>query len=58
MDDLILFMPRKKIHMAKLEDLLEALLKNRQIPQGNVNFLEENCNIWEIPYLSKTKECV
>ena len=28
MDDLLLFSPRKKIHMAKLEDLLKALLKN------------------------------
>ena len=29
MDDLLLFTPTKKLHMAKLEDLLKALLKNR-----------------------------
>ena len=29
MDDLLLFTPMKKLHMAKLEDLLKALLKNR-----------------------------
>ena len=28
MDDLLLFTPSKKAHMAKLEDLLKALLKN------------------------------
>ena len=28
MDDLLLFMPSKQMHMAKLEDLLKALLKN------------------------------
>ena len=29
MDDLLLFTPTKKLHIAKLEDLLKALLKNR-----------------------------
>ena len=29
MDDLLLFTPMKKLHMAKLEDLLKALLENR-----------------------------
>ena len=28
MDDLLLFMPSKRSHMDKLEDLLKALLKN------------------------------
>ena len=28
MDDLFLFTPMKKLHMAKLEDLLKPLLKN------------------------------
>ena len=28
MDDLFLFMPSKRSHMDKLEDLLKALLKN------------------------------
>ena len=45
MDDLLLVTPTKKSHMAKF-------------PQRNVSYLEENCNIWEIPYLSKTNECV
>ena len=29
MDDLLLFTPSAKAHMAKLEDLLKALLQNR-----------------------------
>ena len=29
MDDLLLYTPSKKSHIAKLEDLLKALLKNR-----------------------------
>ena len=35
MDDLLLFMPTKKSHIAKLEDLLKALLKNglKDIPK-------------------------
>ena len=28
MDDLLLFIPSKKVHIAKLEDLLKALRKN------------------------------
>ena len=28
MDNLLLFTPSKRVHMAKLEDLLKALLKN------------------------------
>ena len=28
MDDLLLFTPLKRVHIAKLEDLLKALLKN------------------------------
>ena len=42
MDDLLLFTPTKKSHIAKLEDLLKALLKNGlKISPRNVN----NCNI-------------
>ena len=35
MDNLLLFMPTKKSHMAKLGDLLKALLKNglKDIPK-------------------------
>ena len=42
MDDLLLFMPIKKSHMAKLEDLLKALLKNGlKILQRRVNFFKK-----------------
>ena len=34
MDDLLLFTPSKSSHMAKLEDILKALLKN-------ANYLEQ-----------------
>ena len=52
MDDLLLFTPIKKLHMAKLEDLLKALLKNRlKISPKSVNYLKQNYNIWEIVYL-------
>ena len=40
MDDLLLFTPSKSSHMAKLEDLLKALLKmDWKYPQRNVNYL-------------------
>ena len=42
MDDLLLFTPSKSSHMAKLEDLLKALLKNGlKYPQRNDNYLEQ-----------------
>ena len=42
MDDLLLFTPPKGSHMAKLEDLLKALLKNGlKISPKYVNYLEE-----------------
>ena len=42
----------KKAHMAKLEDLLKALLKNGlKILQGNVSYLKQSYNIWEMLYL-------
>ena len=48
MDDLLLFTPSKKTHIAKLEDLLNALLKNNlKYPQRSVNYLEQNYNTWE-----------
>ena len=51
MDDLLLFTPSKGAHMAKLEDLLKALLKNGlKISPKNVSCLEQNYNIWEIQY--------
>ena len=52
MDDLLLFTPSKKAHMDKLEDLLKALRKNGlKISPKKFNYLEQNCNIWEIQYL-------
>ena len=52
MDDLLLFTPTKKLHMAKLEDLLKALLKNGlKISPKSVSYLKQNYNIWEILYL-------
>ena len=48
MDDLLLFTPIKKLHMAKLEDLLKALLKNGP---KSVNYLSQSYNIWEILYV-------
>ena len=52
MDNLLLFTPTKKAHMAKLEDLLKALLKNGlKISPKSANYLRQNCNIWETSYL-------
>ena len=52
MNDLLLFMPPKKSHIAKLEDLLKALLKmDSTYHQRYANSLEKNYNIWEILYL-------
>ena len=52
MDDLLLFTPSQKAHMAKLEDLLKALLKMvLKYPRGNVSYLKWSYNIWEILYL-------
>ena len=49
MDDLLLF--TKKAHMAKLEDLLKALLKNGlKISPKSANYLRQNYNIWGISY--------
>ena len=57
MDDLLLFTPSKKVHMAKLEDLLKALLKtDLRYPQGNVSFLKQNYNLWEMLYYYKRKK--
>ena len=51
MDDLLHFTPTKKVHMAKLEDLLKALLKNGlKILPKSVSYVRQNYNIWEIQY--------
>ena len=52
MDDLLLFTPSKKEHLAKLEDVLRALRKNGlKYHLRNVNYLGQSFNIWEIKYL-------
>ena len=57
MDNLFLFTPTKKSHMAKLEDLLKALLKmDSRYPQRNANPLEKNYYTWETPYSLKIEE--
>ena len=49
MDDLLLFTPSKKVHIARLEDLLKALLKMvLKYPQRNVSYLKQSYNIWEM----------
>ena len=50
MDDLLLFTPSKKSHIAKLEDLLKALLKN------GLNISPKNCQLFrtELQYMENT----
>ena len=50
-DDLLLFTPSKKSHIAKLEDLLKAFLKNGlKISSKKCQFLEQNYSTWETQY--------
>ena len=59
MDDVLLFTPLKSSHMAKLEDLLKALLKNGlKMSPRNVSYLGQICTTWEMIYSYKTKEFV
>ena len=59
MDDLLLFTPTKKSHIAKLEDFLKALLKNGlKISQRKCSSLEKSYSIWEILYLLRIGECL
>ena len=52
MHDFLLFTPSKKAHMAKLEDVLKALLKmDLKYPQRSVSYLKQNYNMWEMLYL-------
>ena len=47
MDNLLLFTLSTKSHIAKLEDLLKALLKmDVRFHQRNVIYLGRNYNIW------------
>ena len=50
MDDLLLFTPAKKCHIAKLEDLLKALLKN------GLKISPKECQLYrkELQYMGNT----
>ena len=50
MDDLLLFTPSKKSHIAKLEDLLKVLLKNR------LKISPKKCQLFgkELQYMGNT----
>ena len=50
MDDLLLFTPSKKSHIAKLEDLLQALLKN------GLKISPKKCQLFrkELQYMGNT----
>ena len=50
MDDLLLFTPMKKSHIAKLEDLLKALLKN------GLKISPKKCQLFrkELQYMGNT----
>ena len=50
MDDLLLFMPTKRSHMIKLEDLLKALLKN------GLKISPKKCQLFktELQYMGNT----
>ena len=51
MDNLLLFTPSKKSHIANLEDLLKALLKNGlKMSTKNATCLEQNYGTWETQY--------
>ena len=49
MDDLLLFMPSKKSHMDKLDDLLRSLLKN------GLKILPKKCQLFRtnLQYMGK-----
>ena len=51
MDNLLLFSHSKRAHMAKLEELLKALLKNGlKISPKSVGYLKQNYNTWGMSY--------
>ena len=60
MDDLLLFTPSKKAHMAKLEDLLKALLKNSlKISPGKCQlFKTELQYMGNVIFIKHRKVCV
>ena len=59
MDDLLFFMPTKKSHIAKLEGLLKALLKNElMISQKTCQLLREELQYMGILYSLRIGEYV
>ena len=61
MDDLLLFTPSKRVHIAKLEDLLKASLKNGlKISPRECQFIRNRINsIWEnFIFIKDRKVCV
>ena len=60
MDDLLLFTPTKKSHIAKLEDLLKALLKNglRISPKKYQLFRKELLYMGNTIFIKDRRVCV
>ena len=60
MDDLLLFIPTKKSHIAKLEDLLKALLKNglKISPKKHQIFRKELQYIGNTIFIKDRRVCV
>ena len=60
MDNLLLFTPSKKVHIAKLEDLLKALLKNRLkiSPKKCQLFKTELQYLGNVIFIKDKKVCV
>ena len=60
MDDLLLFTPSQRAHMAKLEDLLQALLKKGQkiSPKKCQLFKTELQYMGNITFIKDRKVCV
>ena len=60
MDDLLLFTPSKKVHIAKLEDLLKALLQNglKISPKKCQLFKKELQYMGNVIFIKDKKVCV
>ena len=60
MDDFLLFTPSKKVHIAKLEDLLKALLKNalKISPKKCQLFKTELQYMGNITFIKDKKVCI
>ena len=52
MDNLLFFTPSKQVHIAKIEDLLKASLKNSlKISPKKCQLFKQNYSMWETSYL-------